>query len=110
MKFAVASLFVIGLLSIPFPVAAQSAAITPTSVIKLFDGTSLANFETWLVDHHTTDPERVYSVVDQIDGAPAIRISGKIWGGLLTKQAYRNYRLIVEYRWGGATWGTRPSP
>jgi Domain of Unknown Function (DUF1080) len=88
---------------------AQTApnAVTPTSVIKLFDGKSLANFDTWLVDHHEADPERVFSVVDQIDGAPAIRISGQFWGGLLTKQAYRDYRLIVEYRWGGATWGER---
>jgi hypothetical protein len=80
---------------------------TPTSVIKLFDGKSLANFDTWLVDHHESDPERVFTVVDQIDGAPAIRISGQFWGGLLTKQAYRDYRLIVEYRWGGVTWGNR---
>jgi Domain of Unknown Function (DUF1080) len=84
-----------------------SSAITPSSVIKLFDGKSLANFDTWLVDHHDKDPERVFVVVDQIDGAPAIRISGQVWGGLLTKQAYRDYRLIVEYRWGGVTWGER---
>ncbi len=81
-------------------------AVTPTSTIRLFDGT-LANFDPWLVDHHTSDPERVYSVVDQIDGAPAIRISGKVWGGLLTKQTYKNYRLLVEFRWGGVTWGQR---
>jgi hypothetical protein len=83
------------------------APISPTSTIKLFDGKSLANFETWLVDHHESDPDRVFSVVDQIDGAPAIRISGQYWGGLLTKQAYRDYRLIVEFRWGGVTWGER---
>jgi hypothetical protein len=81
--------------------------VAPTSVIKLFDGKSLENFDTWLVDHHESDPERVFSVVDQTDGAPAIRISGQFWGGLLTKQAYRDYRLIVEYRWGGLTWGER---
>ena len=84
-----------------------SSAISPTTTIKLFDGTSLANFDTWLVDHHDTDPEKVFTVVDQIDGAPAIRISGKVWGGLLTKQAYRDYRLIAEFRWGGVTWGNR---
>ena len=89
------------------PAQEASSAIRPTSTIKLFDGTSLANFDTWLVDHHESDPERVFTVIDQIDGAPAIRISGKIWGGLLTKQAYRDYRLIVEFRWGGATWGNR---
>ena len=90
-------------------VAAQrsSDAITPTTTIKLFDGTSLANFDTWLVDHHNADPEHVYTVVDQVDGAPAIRISGKVWGGLLTKAAYRDYKLTVEYRWGGVTWGER---
>ena len=89
------------------PAQEPSAAIAPSSVIKLFDGKSLANFDTWLVDHHETDPERVFSVVDQIDGAPAIRISGQVWGGLLTEHAYRDYRLIVEYRWGGVTWGER---
>ena len=84
-----------------------SSAIRPTTTIKLFDGTSLANFDSWLVDHHDADPEKVFTVVDQIDGAPAIRISGKVWGGLLTKQAYRDYRLIAEFRWGGVTWGNR---
>jgi hypothetical protein len=91
----------------PLRAQATAAAIKPTAVITLFDGKSLSNFQGWLVDHHTEDPERVFSVVDQIDGAPAIRISGKVWGGLLTKDAYRDYRLIVEYRWGGATWGAR---
>lgn len=86
---------------------APSAAISPSAVIKLFDGKSLANWDPWLVDHHEADPERVFTVVDQIDGAPAIRISGKVWGGLLTKQAYRDYRLVIEYRWGGVTWGDR---
>lgn len=89
------------------PAQDTSPAIRPSAVIKLFDGKSLANFETWLVDHHEADPERVFTVVDQIDGAPAIRISGKVWGGLLTKQAYQDYRLVVEYRWGGVTWGDR---
>lgn len=82
-------------------------AITPAALIRLFDGRSLANFETWLVDDHHADPSRVFTVVDRIDGAPAIRISGEVWGGLLTKATYRDYRLTVEYRWGGATWGAR---
>ena len=53
------------------------------------------------------DPLRVFSVVDQVDGAPAIRISGEKWGGLITKSAYRDYRLTVEFRWGLLTWGER---
>ena len=90
------------------PVQAQvRTAIKPTTVINLFDGKSLANFEPWLVDHHSSDPDRVFTVVDQIDGAPAIRVSGQVWGGLLTRDAYRDYRLVVEFRWGGLTWGDR---
>lgn len=103
---SITALAIIALMSSPWP-QSSSSAITPSTMIKLFDGKSLANFETWLVDHHSADPDCVFGVVDQIDGAPAIRISGKHWGGLLTKQSYRDYKLVVEYRWGGATWGER---
>ena len=113
-SFTTAALAIsIGLAAFTTQLPAQSSSpppstpITPTSTIKLFDGKSLANFDTWLVDHHEADPEHVFTVVDQIDGAPAIRISGKVWGGLLTEQAYRDYRLIVEFRWGGVTWAQR---
>jgi hypothetical protein len=81
--------------------------ITPTETIRLFDGKTLSNFTTWLVDDHRQDPLRVFTVVDQIDGAPAIRISGERWGGIATREAYRDYRLIVEFRWGPVTWGDR---
>jgi hypothetical protein len=75
--------------------------------VRLFDGKSLSNFYTWLVDSKDKDPDKVFTVVDQIDGAPAIRVSGQHWGGLITQQLYSNYHLIVEYRWGLATWGER---
>lgn len=82
-------------------------AIRPDRTIHLFDGKSLAPFYTWLVDDHREDPARVFTVVDQVDGAPAIRISGERWGGLVTRESYRDYRLVVEFRWGLATWGER---
>jgi len=82
-------------------------AIRPDRTIHLFDGKSLAPFYTWLVDDHCQDPLRVFSVVDQVDGAPAIRVSGERWGGLVTREAYRDYRLVVEFRWGLLTWGER---
>lgn len=87
--------------------AAQEAAVRPTQTIHLFDGLSLAPFDTWLVDHHHIDPNRVFTVVEAIDGAPAIRVSGQGFGGLITKQRFRDYKLVVEYRWGPLTWGTR---
>jgi hypothetical protein len=90
----------------PSPAQGQAQAVTPGGLTKLFDGKSLANFDTWLVDQHEADPSGVFSVAN-VDGAPAIRVSGQTWGGFITKQAYRNYRLIVEFRWGGRTWGER---
>ncbi len=82
-------------------------AIKPSQTIHLFDGKSLEAFDSWLVNFKHTDPDRVFSVVDRIDGAPAIRVSGQYYGGLITKQSYRDYRLVVEYRWGAVTWGSR---
>jgi hypothetical protein len=49
----------------------------------------------------------VFTVVDQVDGAPAIRISGQHFGGIITHERYTNYRLVVEYRWGLITWEPR---
>jgi hypothetical protein len=80
---------------------------TPREVIVLFNGKDLANFTTWETKHGKEDPDRVFSLVDQIDGAPAIRISGQHWGGIVTKEAYANYRLVVEFRWGLVTWKPR---
>jgi hypothetical protein len=98
------------LLLLPLVSSAGSAAgtaIRPDRAIHLFDGKTLAPFYTWLVDDHREDPLRVFTVVDQVDGAPAIRISGERWGGLVTREAYRDYRLVAEFRWGLATWGER---
>jgi len=86
---------------------AQSQAIKPVTTIRLFDGKSLDNFETWQQDNHDKDPDKVFTVVEQVDGAPAIRISGQHWGGIITKAAYRDYKLVVEFRWGLLTWGQR---
>ena len=36
-----------------------------------------------------------------------IHISGDGYGGLITNQAYRDYHLIVEFKWGEKTWGNR---
>ena len=90
---------------IPRPTAAQ--AVAPDRTIVLFDGQDLSGFYTWLTDSGREDPDRVFGVVDQVDGAPAIRISGQRWGGLITRDAYRDYHLVVEFRWGLATWGER---
>jgi hypothetical protein len=100
------------LLAAPLARGAEPAApVVPDQVIVLFDGATvkdLSRFYRWLGplgrDH---DPNHVFSVVDQIDGAPAIRISGQDHGGIETHREFMNYRLVAEFRWGLATWGER---
>lgn len=87
--------------------AGQHEVIVPAETIRLFNGKDLSPFYTWLVDYKYEDPDRVFSIVDQIDGAPAIRISGHRWGTLTTRSRYANYRLVVEFRWGLLSWGDR---
>lgn len=90
---------------------AESPAITPREKVVLYDArthNTLARFYTWLAKYgRDSDPERVFSIVDHIDGAPAIRVSGQNYGGIVTRESYANYRLVVEFRWGLSTWGDR---
>jgi len=100
------SIFVLGmpaacLLLTPALLPAQDA-IKPTARIKLFNGKDLTGWYTWLRDYRFEDPNKVFTVNDKM-----IRISGQDWGGLTTKQAYRDYHLIVEWRWSGKTWKPR---
>lgn len=85
----------------------EPPAVVPTKPVTLFNGKDLTNFYTWVVGHKYSDPNRVFTVVECIDGAPAIRVSGQNWGGFVTKEAYANYHLVVEYRWGNLSWGSR---
>ncbi len=103
------SAFVLACLLLPLGpyLAGQETEQKEPQVIHLFDGKSLDHFYTWLVDYHYDDPLRVFSVVDHVDGGPAIRVSGEVFGGLVTKEEYANYRLVVEYRWGLVTWKPR---
>jgi hypothetical protein len=103
---AITAVLLLFVLALPAAATAQQA-VRPDRVIHLFDGKSLDAFYTWVVDSRREDPLRVYTVVDQVDGAPAIRISGEKWGGIVTRDSYRDYRLIVEFRWGLLTWGQR---
>jgi hypothetical protein len=52
------------------------------------------------------DPRGVFSVVS-VDGAPAIRISGETYGGLITRADYENYQLRFEVKWGEKRWPPR---
>ena len=80
----------------------SDAAIRPTQVIELFNGRDLTGFTTWLRDTKHEDPRGVFAVTDAV-----IRISGDGFGGLITEKAYRDYHLVVEFKWGKRTWEPR---
>ncbi len=54
------------------------------------------------------DPRAVYSIV-MLDGEPAIRISGEIWGSLISKQEFCNFRLRAQFKWGSTVWTIKDS-
>jgi hypothetical protein len=55
------------------------------------------------------DPLGVFTVVN-VDGAPAIRISGQVFGELRSTTSFSNYRLRLQFRWGEKKWPPRDKP
>ncbi len=81
---------------------ARRQAITPHEKISLFNGRDLDGWYTWLREDKYQDPKKVFTVQDGI-----IRVSGEEWGGIATRNTYRDYHLIVEWKWGGPAHGER---
>ena len=88
-----------------FAAAAEGPQQEPLSpgnrVIRLFNGKDLSGWHTWLKESGREDPNRVYTVADG-----AIHVSGEGMGYLATQQAYKDYHLVVEYKWGKRTDGS----
>ncbi|BFM11283.1 hypothetical protein R50072_14360 [Simiduia litorea] len=49
---------------------------------------------------------QVFSV-SVVDGEPVLRVSGEIYGALISKRSYRNYHLKVQVQWGQKKWPAR---
>ena len=77
-------------------------AIAPKETITLFNGSNLDGWYTFLRENKYADPRGVFTVKDG-----TLRISGEEWGGIATRQMYRDYHLIVEWKWGGPAHGDR---
>jgi hypothetical protein len=80
----------------------QEAISPKTGVIKLFNGKDLSGLYTWLKDAKYEDPRKVFTVEDGL-----LHISGDGWGYVCTKQRYKDYHLVSEFKWGPRTWLTR---
>ena len=85
------------------PEKRQKEPLSPKgTVIQLFNGKDLTGLYGWLKDTQYEDPRKVFSVRDGY-----LRISGEIDGYIATREEYKDYRLIVEYKWGSKTYGSK---
>jgi hypothetical protein len=78
------------------PISPKNAAI------QLFNGKNLDGLYTWLSDAKYEDPRKVFTVADGM-----LHISGDGFGYVCTKNRYKDYHLVAEYRWGDRTWQSR---
>lgn len=87
----------------PADPARTTEPVTPKDgIIRLFNGKDLTGLTTWLKDTKGQDPRKVFSVKDGV-----LHISGDGYGYLRSDQAYRDYHLVVEYKWGKKTDGRK---
>ena len=104
------------------------AVVDEAAWTSLFNGKDLEGWETWLGKPHRAidvpgqprdeqgeyagpvglgkDPKGVFSVV-KVDGKPAIRISGEVWGALTTLEEHGDYHLRFAFKWGRKKWPPR---
>jgi len=91
-------MFVVTLLLGSRPVmtpAAEGETRSPNETINLFNGQNLDGWYPYLKGKGRSDPNGVFSVVDG-----QLKVSGEVDGYLSTRDSWRDYRLIVEFRWG----------
>lgn len=106
----------------PAPTRAQ------TDWISLWNGKDLTGWTTWLARPEPSvnlpgarkdangryldpiglrDPLNVFTVVPNVDGRPAMRISGEVYGEIRTTQWFRDYHLRFAFKWGEKKWPPR---
>ena len=97
----------------------------------LWNGRDFIGWSTWLAKPHPSvvlagepkdpkgnylqpigggrDPLQIFSVAT-VDGQPAIRISGQVFGELRTTESFSNYHLRLQFKWGEKKWAPRDNP
>ena len=86
----------------PPPVVIDGPVIIPTGVIELFDGNSLDGLYTWLELTGYDDPTGVFRIENNL-----LLVTGTEVGEVITSNRYRDYHLILEFKWGNNTFGPR---
>ena len=80
----------------------QTPAFRSGGPIFRFNGKDLTGFYAFTHDHRYEDPNQVFTVHDGM-----IHVSGKEFGGVATCGNFRDYHLVVEWKWGTKTWPPR---
>jgi hypothetical protein len=97
----------------------------------LWNGKDLTGWSVWLSKPHASvvidgipkddkgayarpigahDPLGVFTVAKNVDGQPAIRVSGQVFGELRSKESFTNYHLRLQFKWGQKKWPPREKP
>jgi hypothetical protein len=78
----------------------RAEPVSPRAVVRLFNGQDFDGLTTWLKDTKREDPRRVFRIDDKM-----LHITGDGFGYIATEREYRDYHLVVEYKWGKRTDG-----
>ncbi|NVK85134.1 MAG: DUF1080 domain-containing protein [Cytophagia bacterium] len=76
---------------------------------SLFNGETLEGWDTYIGANDlglNNDPNKVFTVAE-IDGEPALRISGQQFAGISTTQEFENFHLQLQFKWGELKWPPR---
>ncbi len=84
------------------PFARDLPKIASGDPILAFNGRDLTGFYVFTRDHGYSDPKGVFAVKDG-----QIVVSGEEYGALSTCGNFRDYHLVVEFRWGKKAWPPR---
>ena len=82
------------------PQEQEAVAGPKEGIVPLFNGKDLSGLTHWLKDAHHEDPRKVFTVHDGL-----LHFSGDGMGYVATEKEYRDYRVVVEYKWGTRTDG-----
>ena len=110
----------------------QIAPAQPDDWTPLWNGRDLDGWTTWMQRPEPTsevpgltrdangrytepigsnrDPLKVFTVVPEVDGKPAIRISGEAFGELRSTRVLEDYHLRLQFKWGQKKWPPRDGP
>jgi len=67
-----------------------------SKMIQLFNGKDLTGWYTFLKERgKNNDPQNVFTVKNGM-----IRISGEEWGCITTNEVFKNYHIVLEFKWG----------